>query len=267
MTGLQMNEERVDVRDLRDTVIREAKALEVRELNYFSDRGYQDIPLECHVIHFWTSTSGPAVIGEWKQAGLETHLNMDLIRGIDRSAIVFKAKTSLLGWMNGSLVVTTDRDAHERLVASVSDIIPSRCRSFVAADAASVSEAFLREYWGQWSVNLQATKARNELSAELEAAKHLSKAAEHIALAREAASINVPEPLLATAQEWKGDYKVLKDAYQRLSERREGAYQTLFQLVNGAERRVYNPSTYLTSSPTGRPGLPAAARATCSWQS
>ncbi|MDW9478954.1 hypothetical protein GOB57_09700 [Sinorhizobium meliloti] len=241
-----MSEEQLDVRDLRETVIREAKALDVREVNYFSEREYHDIPLECHVIHFWSPAGGPAVIGEWKQAGLETHLNMDLIRGIDRSAAVFKDKTSLIGWMNGSLVVTTDQAAHERLVACVADIIPSRCRSFVAADTVSVTEAFLREYWVQWSVYLQATKAQNELRSELEAANHLSKAAEHIALAGEVASIEVPESLLATAQEWKGDYKALKDAYRRCSERRDGAYERLFKLVNGAERRVYKP-TYLTS--------------------
>lgn len=232
---------RVDVRTLRETVIRDALALNIHEFKRISDRDYQDIPLDCHVLHFWTSTSGRAAVEEWKQAGLETHLNMDLIRGIDRSAIALKEKTSLIGWMTGSLVVTTDLAAHERLVASVADIIPSKCRSFVSVDAASVTETLLRQYWGLWAAYLQAKKARSEMMAKLEAAKHLSKAADHIASAREAAPVEIPEPLLTKAGEWKVDYKALKGIDGRLSEKRDGAYQALFHLEKGAERRVYDP--------------------------
>ncbi|MCZ7861874.1 hypothetical protein O9X98_10845 [Agrobacterium salinitolerans] len=240
-TSPALDDQPLDVRELRETVIREALSLDIHELKRFSDREYHDIPLDCHAIHFWTSTSGPAVIDEWKQADLETHLNMDLIRGIDRSAIVFKHKTSLLGWMNGALVVTTDRDAHERLVASVSDIIPSKCRSFVAADAVSVTAAFLTQYWVQWRTYLSAKKARTELAADLEAAKHLSKAADHIRLAREAASVEIPAELSVKAQEWKADYTVLQNADKRLVEKRDGAYHALSHMTNNAERRVYNP--------------------------
>lgn len=231
-----------DVRELRAAVMREAKAQDIWEMTHYLKRDYEDIPLDCGVIHFWSSTSLPAERDKWLLSAPEDQLNMALVRGIDRSARVVSRKATLLGWMHGTMIVSTDLDAHEKLVSSISDIIPRKARKFAVADAITVTEAFLTDYWGHWADYLRFRKMATDVKPRVDAAKFLAKAADYIASARETfPEQEMPDQLLSASASWPGSYLALKKVYRQLTDDRDTAYTATVQM-QAADRRVYEPA-------------------------
>ncbi|MCV9963552.1 hypothetical protein OIU34_16740 [Pararhizobium sp. BT-229] len=230
----------VDVRELRAAVMREVKAQDIWGMTHYLERDYEDVPLDCGVIHFWSSTSLPAERDKWLLSAAEEQLNMALVRGIDRSARVISHKATLLGWLHGTMIVSTDLDAHEKLVGSITDIIPRKARKFAVADAIRVTEAFLADYWGHWADYLRFRKMLIDVKPRVDAAKYLAKAAEYIAASREALQQEMPDQLLTAAESWPGSYLALKKVYRQLTDDRDAAYTATVQM-RAAERRVYNP--------------------------
>jgi hypothetical protein len=231
----------IDVIQLRSAVMREAKAQDIPEMAHYLDRDFEDVPLECGVIHFWSSRSLPAEKNEWLSSTAERQFNMDLVRGIDPSARVIIRKQTLLGWCSGSMIISTDLNAHEKLVSAVNDIIPRKERKFAVADALVVTEKLLADYWGHWADYLRFGKMVIDVKPRVEAAKYLAKAAEYIAAAQETfPQQEIADQTLTTSESWLGSNIALKKLYRQLTDDRDEAY-TAIMLLRRVERRVYNP--------------------------
>jgi hypothetical protein len=245
------NDEVHMLKKLRLDVLHEAREQKVAQMICRSDGQLQDIPLGCNAIYLWLSGARREEETAWRDADLESLLDMDLIRSIDGSAVVLRGPT-LLPW-SGILIVTTDQDSHEQIAMALPDIIPEHARSYVVPEATvdPITVDFLAEYWTAWQAYLEFRKAGTDAMSKLEAARSLGNAAKHIEAAH-AAGVKISPQVLAEAKTWAATIVGLKKAARRLSDDRDTAYTKAGTMAEDALRRVYEP-------PRRQPELTATA--------
>jgi hypothetical protein len=229
------------VKMLRELVLREAREQDVAEIAYQEKREFAAGLLDRNVINFWISGTRD-VKAAYQSAEPEAILNMQLIREIDQSAIVVKNRPGLLSWMNGTFIITANRDAHEKLVRLIADIIRQDARDFVMADATiePITPSFMMSYWSALRSYLEIRKAWIDARKKVEAAMSLVSAAQNIEAAYAAGVAGISAQVLAEAKRWPTEHQLLKKAESKLSSDCETAYMKAVTMADGTARCVYN---------------------------
>ncbi|MCS4089606.1 hypothetical protein [Rhizobium sp. BK176] len=249
-------DETQSLKRLRLDILQEAREQGVVDMIFRSDREVTDIPLDCYAVYLWISGARLDEEAAWRTDDLETLLDLDLIRSIDRSAVVVRGPT-LLPW-EGVVIATTDHDAHEQIAAAIGEIIVEHARCYVVPESTvqPITASFLRDYWTALHSYLEFRKATLDLMVQVEAARPLANAAKHIEAAH-AAGVKISPQVIAEAKTWSATNLGLKKAATRLSDDRDAAYTRAGSMARAALRRICDPPRrQFTATAAGpKPGL------------